>query len=69
MISEFSSLMKLLKWPLTASSSDHVVSVWESIQEKMTELVMLIIQMDQWDSSNRCVVLLLYRMLNRELCL
>ena len=69
MFSEFSSLMKLLKWPLTASSSDHVISVWESIQEKMTELVMLIIQMDQWDSPNRCVGLLLYCMLSRELYL
>ena len=53
--------MKLLKWPLTASSSDHVISVWESIQDKMTQLVMLIIQMDQWDTPNRYA--LLYHML------
>ena len=58
--------MKLLKWPLTASSSDHVISVWESIQDKMTQLVMLIIQMDQWDTPNRYA--LLYCML-REVCL
>ena len=49
--------MKLLKWPLTASSSDHVISVWESIQDKMTQLVMLIIKMDQRDTPNRYTLL------------
>ena len=57
MYSEFSSLMKLLKWPLTTSSSDHVSSVWESIQEKMTELVMIMIEIEQKAIPDRCVVL------------
>ena len=49
--------MKLLKWPLTTSSSDHVSSVWESIQEKVTELVMIMIEIEQQASPGRYVVL------------
>ena len=48
--------MKLLKWPLTTSSSDHVSSVWESIQEKMTELVMIMIEIEQQASPGRCEI-------------
>lgn len=56
--SEFLSLMKLLKWPLTASLSDHVILAWESVQEKMTQLIMLMIQMEQQTDPHRSVVLL-----------